>query len=277
MLIPALAVSAPLTDYWRLLMANQGSGGGEYSAILDYSLTDLAMPFDSGSFTNKGTNHLSDPYGAGTPLPAAQLVDGNYAAYFSGTGFLNGDGLDNASWDFRDNVAGDDGRFTIAIWTKMFTAADHMAIGALMYEYQRQWLLWWIYDSSLTGRWRIIIYDSPSYYIYADTAIYLTDTNWHHVAATYDASKTTDGLNLYIDGQNIGTNKVKHASYVKMDMPQPIAFNAGKYRAPQYTYNTAYFKGWLDDYRIYRGTNLTAGAIEALYNAGRIADQPAAP
>jgi hypothetical protein len=48
------------------------------------------------------------------------------------------------------------------------------------------------------------------------TAPSLTDTDWHHVVATYNGDKTVNGMNLYLDGELVNTNRISSASYTGM-------------------------------------------------------------
>ena len=86
------------------------------------------------------------------------------------------------------------------------------------------------------------------------------DTNWHYVAATYDNATAR----IYVDG----------ALFASATSTVQMATNALPLNIGRTSSNTNFFGGMLDDVAIY-GTALSAGRIQAHYNAATTFDSTA--
>ena len=92
----------------------------------------------------------------------------------------------------------------------------------------------------------------------------VTDTNWHHVAATYDPSQGVNGMALYVDGYAVvRTNYLDNPLYVGMvAMPESLKLGCSIDRSG--TLNC--HPGQLDEVRVYNRA-LSAGEVALVYAA----------
>ena len=68
---------------------------------------------------------------------------------------------------------------------------------------------------------------------------------WQHVVATYDGSKTPDGIRLYVDGQRRALTALNNLVGNRLNVRRfPLRIGASGSDKPR-------FEGWLDDVRIY--------------------------
>ncbi|UCF43879.1 MAG: hypothetical protein JSV99_02860, partial [Planctomycetota bacterium] len=86
------------------------------------------------------------------------------------------------------------------------------------------------------------------------------DNQWHHAAAVFDR---TDVITVYVDGEVVATSP-PISEVGDIDNTQPFAIGARLYASI-----VAYFKGALDDVRVYSRT-LSAEEIQQLYQAALI-------
>ena len=70
-------------------------------------------------------------------------------------------------------------------------------------------------------------------------------SQWQHVVATYDGSKTPDGIRLYVDGQRRALTALNNLVGNRLNVRRfPLRIGASGSDKPR-------FEGWLDDVRIY--------------------------
>lgn len=105
----------------------------------------------------------------------------------------------------------------------------------------------------------------------ADSNSVIADSNWHHVAATYDGRE----MKVYLDGSVAGlaqeTNEIKWSD-VPGSYPNPASLYIGAFRTNNdlgYTYSVSadsqYFKGSIDEVKIFSGA-MSADQVKELYN-----------
>ncbi|MDA1015782.1 MAG: DUF1553 domain-containing protein [Planctomycetota bacterium] len=97
-----------------------------------------------------------------------------------------------------------------------------------------------------------------------DQAISLNQ--WHHVAATYDASRTAKSIRIYVDGVQVSHTANLDGINQSMDTKEPLRIGAG---------NNS-FHGQIDDVRVY-DRDLDPDEIELIAATDRIADLVALP
>lgn len=220
----AAASSAPsFVTYWTF---DRGSG---------YAVNDESGNYRSGGFFTSSTNPPQFTSSALPPLkftnPYALNLVGTARQYVSaGTGI----NLANTS-------------FTVMAWAKRSTTAG------------KQWVIG--YGTNSTDKALVLGFRDNDHVTCAffnddlDTKDYpdvkgtFADTNWHHLACTYDAA--TRQRVVYVDGKGW-----------KMDDSNPIqadgVFNVG--RVP---WGEGYFSGTIDDVRVYNRA-LSPAAIDWL-------------
>lgn len=94
--------------------------------------------------------------------------------------------------------------------------------------------------------------------VHSDVAI--ADTNWHHIAVTYDGGGAASGVTIYIDGNPVATT-------TDTDALTGSAANAGFFRLARAASAAEWYAGYLDEFSKW-SIELTAGNITALYNSG---------
>jgi Concanavalin A-like lectin/glucanases superfamily/Calcineurin-like phosphoesterase len=87
----------------------------------------------------------------------------------------------------------------------------------------------------------------------------VTDTNWHHVAAT----KAGGSVHLYIDGADV-TGTVSNKTMQNNTIPLSIGQSN----------NGSYFNGTIDEVALYRGTALSGATVKSHYDKGAVAPSP---
>jgi hypothetical protein len=173
--------------------------------------------------------------------PGALTCDSNSSASFNGVqSYVRVP--DSPSLDMTSAV-------TVEFWAKRRTITSTYQVplgkpgnGQSKFENYAVWL-------APSGRY-IAYFGNGSTYVAVQTQV-ITDTNWHHVVATYNGSRAR----IYLDG------------VLKQEIPQTLQMatntlplNIGRANANQY-----FFNGWLDEVAIYP-TALPAQTIIAHYN-----------
>jgi hypothetical protein len=107
-----------------------------------------------------------------------------------------------------------------------------------------------------------LYYDQSSKYIgqQADAAITSYEGEWIHVAATYDASRVSAGIKLYVNGFLVDSTATESGDYLYMDN-NATGLEIGKS-------SSTYAEGSIDEVSIW-GAELNANEILQLYNGGK--------
>src|SRR6266536_5688534 len=234
------------------------------------NLSCLAFFLTLISFQAKGQGgliaHWKFDEGAGTVVVDFS-TNGNNGTLTNGTAWVTGWSSNALSFDGADDFVevpyspslGITGDITVAAWIKRGALGDY---GGIMAKTDGNNM--WDYDFYIDGDNLHFWSDNQSPQNTFSTAT-ISDTEWHHVAATRSGETVT----FYIDGGPVGTATVSGDS---ADNPVPVRIGTD---GPGYS-GDSMFNGLIDDVRIYNRA-LSLAEIRALYpnSSFSIVDQPA--
>ena len=176
---------------------------------------------------------------------------------------------------FGFNAAAGMGPWTISIWFKTSYSANY------------QWL-WGIYDQSY-GTWArlflgtaasaysVIYQANPAPFVWdgalgeggtgylrqgAGATNPLADGEWHHLCVTCEGVATTGKVSLYIDGALVSAG-TQNATVMKADKYQQVS---------GYAFNNTYLVDGNVSQMTLIKSELSAAAVAALYNGGKVSD-----
>jgi len=113
--------------------------------------------------------------------------------------------------------------------------------------------------SNNTFRLLLINSGSSTQLIRRHSSTAITDTNWHHIVATYDGSASTSGINLYLDGNlNNGTA----TGTISGDIDNSFPFCIGSRNQ-----SSAFYSGLVDEVSVFN-SELSSSDVTAIYNSG---------
>lgn len=156
-------------------------------------------------------------------------------------------------WVFVGDVSADDGPFV---------AKANFDTGANEYIFKHA-----------NGKLQMFIYDqdgsaSGHYIRNLGNAATLSDTTWHHVVATYDGSKSQNGITLYTDASVSAGTKTTLGPYGRMrDTATPLTIGATEDLANA----NRVFEDRIADVVIF-DKELSAAEVTEVYNSGRVKD-----
>jgi VCBS repeat-containing protein len=211
------------------------------------------MEENGGPVLEDGSSYVNDATLFGAPTWAAG-VDGGYAIDLNGTSQY-AQVLDNSSLDIADQI-------TIMAWIRpeQYATQDLIkkATQGSVNGYELSLATTKSDESSQRVFFRINqVLKGDTYRINADT-MYPIDGTWMHVAATYDGTT----MRLYVNGVEESTLTLPAGTKIELnDVPLSI----GAQSTP-----TRYFKGWIDDARVYRRA-LSPKEIQAFINSPPVA------
>lgn len=103
-------------------------------------------------------------------------------------------------------------------------------------------------------------HSNPSYQRFIrNSSSTIADTNWHHIAFTYDGSASPTGINLYLDGS---LDNGSTTGTISSDMTNSFPFCISSRNQA-----TAFYSGLVDEVGVFN-SELSASDITAIYNSG---------
>ncbi len=191
----------------------------------------------------------------------------NGALTFNGNGgYIDCGDPDNLS--FGDGTS--DSPFSLCAWIKRASLADRVIILSKYYTTTSPCRVEYTLKIKDDGKLYFILCDNSGAGAedrkgICTTNVFLEDTNWHHIVATYDGSSTIAGMKLYIDGDEKETSIVYDGvNYVAMRNTSE-SFKIGCYSDSLGHHE--FFDGIIDDVRVYDFV-LKAAEIGVLFNSG---------
>ena len=144
--------------------------------------------------------------GTGTAITYVAGKSGNAASFNGSTSKIVI--LDNPDFSFTSG-GGVDKPFTISSYLKSNSTADQMFINKL--KSRREFYVFY-----LSEKIKVSLESSAGNSIYVETSSAVNITTLKHLVITYDASKTKEGLNIYINGVLQVVTRVSSGTYAGM-------------------------------------------------------------
>lgn len=228
-----------LIAWWRL---------GKYN---NSSLTQI-------SDESKNSYHLTGA--AGSTLPSLDSGDtpslniSRNSFLFDGTDDVITNSLSDIRWA---TSAGGDKELSVSLWFKTSAmAAEQGLICASGADNAYEWSL----SLTVAGLLKVMLYDGAAY-IAATTTSPLSVDTWYNVCFTYDASATTDGINIYVDGTAVAKSGASSGTYTTMGISAPTTMVLGALEAAGFS---NYLTGNITDVAIW-SKELAATEASNLY------------
>ncbi|MCP4090136.1 MAG: DUF2341 domain-containing protein, partial [Gammaproteobacteria bacterium] len=155
--------------------------------------------------------------------------------------FVGGDGDDGA-----------DSAFSVSAWINSTTAPSFSDILAKCSSSNGEWEIY-----LKNGRAAFVVYDSDFNYIGQESSTNLSGTGWHYLTATYDGSNSSNGVHLYVDGVEVGSNYSDGAYNGMINTTEAVSIGA-------LNDATEPFTGQIDEARISNGVR-SADWVKASY------------
>jgi hypothetical protein len=154
------------------------------------------------------------------------------------------------------NGSGTDNAFSISAWFNAdsigtFYIATKDASGA------REWAF-----RTISSQLTFFAFGTGGGYIGRQYTTTLSTGQWYHAAVTYDGSKASSGINLYLNGSQVDNADYASGTYT-------AAVNAGaEVRVGALQVNGTYANGKIDEVAIFN-TELSSSNVSAIYNSGK--------
>jgi len=223
--------------------------------------SSFPQPFAYYALESDGTDSTSNSYDATTETDCtfssavvSNGVDGNNTTtqmIFAG---YSPDPFINMFYDGSSEKAG-----SIAFWVKFNTITNNDRI--LSTRLSGTLLCWEVHVSGTNLRFAI--YDTDgSNYIYVQYTGFSTAT-WYHIVFTYSGNQADTGLNMYVDGSNVGTAGTTGTYTQGENDGSALSFMSMNQGGSP----TLHFNGSVDELGFW-GEELTSDNVSYLYNSG---------
>lgn len=174
---------------------------------------------------------------------------------------------DNAAYSFGDGA--DDDPFSIAAWIYVTAGFDNKNHILSKYDETtgseaREWRTF----ISTLERFTFVLYDESANAYLSKSMDSNLSVGWHFVVGTYDGrggAAANDGINLYVDGFAVATDKFSGGTYDSMEATATKVVIGANYGTDGNLGN--FFDDKIDNVILY-STELTATDVENLWNSG---------
>ena len=170
----------------------------------------------------------------------------NYSMDFDGSNSIN---LGNVLNQSGDNA------FSISVWVYIKSSSTSMILGKQEtsgnftgYAFQL-----------INSKFRFALYESTTANVVIDTNNSLNTNQWYHLTGTYNGSKTSSGVKLYINGSEENTTSVGQGSF--SNISNTVDFSIGSRANSQ-----IFFNGQIDAVAIYN-YELSSSQVTTLYGS----------
>ena len=179
------SLSGYILGYWRGRNSSIGTGG----------VLDMSTNSNNGTMTNMTDDDVVYDF----PRTAFDLVNGNQGSFkFDGVNQY-GSIQNSENFNFGDG-AGTDNAYSIGFWAKNDNSSNYIITKFGDTIPTREWR---IQLTSSTINFRLYSYDGTANYLNLAKTITNWDTGWNFFMITYDGSKTSAGLKLHFNNEDI--------------------------------------------------------------------------
>lgn len=177
-----------------------------------------------------------------------------YSLSFDGTNdYVDCGGASDFS--FTDGL-GNDSVFSISAWVKLDSTNRMRLISKDTSTSSREYL----FGTNNSNKFNMLIgTGSVNLDIQNNTA--LNSSDWFHVAATYDGSKSASGLKVYVNADASSLSDNSLGTYAGMPL------TGGSLEIGRFANGHSFFNGLVDEVAIFN-SELSASDITAIYNSG---------
>jgi len=163
---------------------------------------------------------------------------------------------DDADYSFAGDVP-----FSVECWFNVDDiVSDQQLVNKNDDNAQREWML---YLASGIPRFILTLQNSWGDRIGRIINSAVTANQWYYICATYDGSKSADGMNIYLNGVASDTDNYNGGTYTGMTAGTSTVNIGANKNGGAYT---SYFDGEIDEVRIHR-RELSAAEIAARYRS----------
>ena len=224
--------------WWRMGDNNSGSGT---------TITDQGSGGNDGTLTNGPTFSTSVP----------EYVFNQYSVSFDASDDYMS--IPDADIFSLGNGSGTDNAFSISGWFN----ADNIHtnyIATKDYSTDREWAF-----RTVTNQLHFFAFGTGGGYIGRKYTTNLSGGQWYHAVVTYDGSKASSGIKLYLDGSRVDDADYAGGTYT-------AAVNTSEeIRVSALHRNNTYSGGKVDELSFFN-TELSASDVTSIYNSGSPAD-----
>jgi len=221
-----------LVHWWRMGDINGASG---------VTITDQGSGGNNGTLTNGPTYSRSVPYNYfSLSLDGTNdYIDCGGASDFS---FNNGSGTDSA--------------FSISAWVKFDNTDRARAVSKDNGTGSREYL----FGTNNTNKVNMILGDGSNNLDIRNNAT-INTSDWFHIVATYDGSKSISGLKVYVNADASSLSDVSVGTYAGMPL------STGNLDIGRFANGHSFFNGLVDEVAVF-SKELTALDVTNIYNTG---------
>lgn len=194
-------------------------------------------------------------------LPGRQstLIMPTYSFNTGTNKFITTNGSATVKTHINNIISGSNNKFTLTFWVKIQTAQANSVFSCDNGTTLRQL----IFNITATGAYSVVMFANPSNFTtYTSTSNVITDSNWHHVALTYDGTLAPlSRVVVYIDGvkkDNTGANTAGGVTSV-------FSTTAQDYQVGARSSASQYFAGYITDFAIFN-TVISSTVASTLYS-----------
>lgn len=196
-----------------------------------------------------GTNYLTYNYDS-----ISGVISNQYAVNFDGSNDYMS--INDADIFSLGNGSGTDNAFSISAWFNAdsigtFYIATKDASGA------REWAF-----RTISSQLSFFAFGTGGGYIGRQYTSALSTGQWYHVVVTYDGSKSSSGIKLYLDG-----SQVDNANYASGTYTAAVNSSA-EVRVGALQVNSTYSDGKIDEVAIFN-SEISSTDVSTIYNSGK--------
>jgi len=233
--VPADLTSYSPVGWWR--MGDNDGGTGT-------TITDQGSGGNDGTLTNGPTfSRIVPPYA------------NQFSVNFDGTNdYMDCGGA--STFSFNDG-SGNDSAFSISAWVKMDNTDRARLVSKDTSTSSREYL----FGTNNINKFNMLI-GTGSVNLDIQNNTSLNTSNWFHVVATYDGSKSASGLKVYVNADASSLTDNSAGTYAGMSL------TGGSLEIGRFANGHSFFNGLVDEVAIFN-SELSASDVTLIYNNGQ--------